>query len=671
VARASDLLSRVAAQAALLDEAALASLANRGLVRRARKDLEQAPPRLVGEHEGHVRLVVEEWQVDVAERVADSRCSCPARGACRHVIAALLHLAGLADRAEETAPCGTEVLDVTEEELRRFAGSALFRRALTEVARGLEVECRDGSPFLARIPRFEVECRFLPAGGLAGMLCSCHAEGACLHRVAVVLAWQVQQGRRVLGPADQALLESSGAPRTRQEVRAAVQATLAEMVSLGLSRLSPGMAQRLATLGVSAHGVDLPRLERLLHGLADEVQASLRRDALASTPSMLGRAARIHALCIALETPRAELVGRHRSRYDALPELELMGVGAQSWRTRSGYAGLTVWFHDVRSGGFCTWSEARPVAGQTFDPRARAAAPGPWTGCESPLKAARSHVRLRPAWRSPARRISGRESSHLIVLGPTAVDTVPAVDDWSVLAARAPEALSFDLGEPDETGALVVLAPSAWGSVTYDSIHQESRVAVLDAQGRALPLVLAHAPGQQQALEALEAAATGVPPRVFGRLFLLRGRLVVHPVSLLAADGVRCLGLDGAPDAAAAIPSAAPLDQETDEPEEIEPEAPMAAGALGDILAGVEGQLADLAEAGSGAYRNWPRLAALGRRAGTAGLGAVADTLERLRSSAEAAGPERAHAVARAALAAAWVAQLTSWEAALEAAAPS
>src|SRR4029077_2395145 len=103
-----------------------------------------------------------------------------------------------------------------------------------------------------------IVCRWMPGGGLEGMLCSCHAPDVCEHRVAAVLAFQSARGtRNIDSMADIAQSASAGAARSRDEVLASVGAVVSEMVSLGLSRLSRASAQRLQTLAVSAHGVDL------------------------------------------------------------------------------------------------------------------------------------------------------------------------------------------------------------------------------------------------------------------------------------------------------------------------------------------------------------------------------------------------------------------------------
>ena len=154
------------------------------------------------------------------------------------------------------------------------------RRRLWRRACGAEFE--DATVLVIRFPTWNVTCRWLPGSDLSGMICSCHAARPCEHRVAAVLAFQVARGARQLAPEDGALEASAGAARSREEVLESVGDVLREMVSLGLSRLSASTESRLRTLTVSAHGVDLPRLERMLHALADEVALSLRRDAQAS-----------------------------------------------------------------------------------------------------------------------------------------------------------------------------------------------------------------------------------------------------------------------------------------------------------------------------------------------------------------------------------------------------
>ena len=126
----SALLKRLQTAASLLDDEALASLANKGLLRRAKNDLRSHPPTLIEPTEITVQFQVEDCTVELAESIAQSRCTCPAAGTCRHILSAILFLKEMpvaVAQAEVPAPtaAGDEVLAVTDEELRKWAGTAL------------------------------------------------------------------------------------------------------------------------------------------------------------------------------------------------------------------------------------------------------------------------------------------------------------------------------------------------------------------------------------------------------------------------------------------------------------------------------------------------------------------------------------------------------------------
>src|SRR5262245_28359423 len=82
------------------------------------------------------------------------------------------------------------------------------------------------------------------------------------------------------------------------------------------------------------------------------------------------------------ETPKTELAGVSRATYVDVPEIELFGVGAYTWKTGSGYEGLTVLFWSNQSKEFLSWTAARPGT-QKFDARQRFYGEGTWDGTQS------------------------------------------------------------------------------------------------------------------------------------------------------------------------------------------------------------------------------------------------------------------------------------------------
>jgi hypothetical protein len=670
------LLERIRSAAALLDDDALAALANRGLVRRARKDLELQPPKLVGEAGERVVLEVEGSRVAVDERFASSTCTCPASGICRHILGAIMFLATQLPAAPTatTTTAEGEVTALTVEEIERWAGVALARRARRELAAGLSVRPgasgTEGPMLVLSLPDWGVECRYMVGAGLAGMLCSCHEPSPCAHRVVAILGHRVARGVDAPPASAESLDASAEAPRTRDQVCEATRVACAEIVTMGLSRLSRSSVERLRTLATSAHGVDLPRLERVVRALADEIDRWLGRGPTAADEEVVARAALAATLARALAKPTAELVGQHRGRYERVQQLDLIGVGAHAFRSASGYRGLTVHLWDRGARVWCSWTDARPEGVAGFDPVQRFTGPGPWRGCPSPAIASANHIQLQSAWRSRSRRISGRESTRMVALGPTTSAELPApITRWSELVSQARSALVTGLGEADEGAALALLRPTSWLPAAFDRLAQRLERPVVDEVGRRIALTIPHGPDTKMALADLEALTPADGAMVFGRLVLQAGALALSPISVIETSAVRSFGLLS-PSAKA---SSTGTTQEVEDAEndgalaEGDDDAELATGGADDAasraLAAGWGEVEAIVAAGVGAYRRWTALDERTKALRRLGLGHAAGALEHVRSSAGT------QALPNAVLDAAWILRLSRAALAVEQAA--
>lgn len=649
---AGDLLTRLRAALAPFDDEAFAALANKGLVRRARKDLESTRPVILGAEVDRLRLEVGDAVVMVDPTPSRSTCSCPAEGTCRHILAALIFLreSGPATEpsAEDEAPPAPtvspadEILAIADETLSKWAGKALVSRMMTAMARGLPVEFDEAGAIVARFPTRNVTCRWMPGGGPSGMVCSCHAADACEHKVAAILAFQAERGGRKLAEPEEPRGASADAPRTRAEVLESVARVTRQMVGMGVSRPSRAAAERLRTLAVSAHGVDLPRLERSLRALADGVEQGLARSAQADAARLFARAAEVEALAHALAArPTHSLIGEHRSQYEPVGDVEVVGMGARRWRSPSGYEGLTVIFWDRSANRWATWTEARPRTTGGIDPAQRYDSDGPWIGVASPATAVRHVLRLSGTYRNRHGRLSGRPGTRAFPLGPAEPRSVPGrIVSWTELAERARSLFGGGFRDRSEQDELVLLAPEAWGPAEFDPVRQELTRLVFDADGRALPLVLRHDPETPKAVESLENYDTTAVHAVLGLLRLGDGGLAVEPIALHGAKGVFNLTLDSAVRTASARPTAiveAPPEDDGDELDEGDAPAPSSTR-VGMLLDAVAAHLEAAGEGGLAAFRPVATLRGLADRAEALGLstcgravGWVVEHLERQR----------------------------------------
>lgn len=630
------LRARICANAALLGEEGLVALANRGLVRRARKDLENAQPEPPQESADGLVWRWDHQNVVLSERPADSRCTCPAGGICRHILACLIQAAGAAVPATDAAgapipaaPCGEEILALSDEDIERWAGKPLVRRARRELALGLTVVAQDGAPFVGRVGEWNVECRWLPGGGPAGMVCSCHELTVCLHRVTVVLAWQVERGQRTIEREDAVLEASIGAVRTRAEVCAEVTALGEDLVCLGFTRLGPGHAERCRTLALSAHGVDLPRLERSLQVLATDLDGWLARDPQASDERLLERLASCWALAKALRKPSSDLVGVHRSQYERVQRLDLVGAGLETWRTSSGYHGVSVYFWDHNAQSWCTWSEARPITTPGFDPLARIAAPGPWPGAANPEQLSQSSGTLNGAWRNRGLRLSGRSSSRWNKRATTTAAMLPPpVVDWQDLTQRWRQIHPIGLAQRKALDDVVLLQPSSWLPAVFDSVRQRLIRTLVDSKGGRLPIIVPQSAFLHTLLSNVERIQPSAELRLLGRLHLSADGPSIHPVSVIGVGGPDSLSYERTTKNAG---MASPLNDDAQEiGDELDEEDRRIAAGNWPILDSAREICLALANTGIRAFRQWPRCLSLADQGQAAGMKTMAEALRNM-----------------------------------------
>jgi hypothetical protein len=556
---------------ASFDEAALVALANKGLVRRAQKDL-QAGGLIHEETEAAVVVRGPGWVVTMppegpAHATDDTRAS----GITRHILTATLYLrdhwagSGPTPQAQpaamESPPEGSALADallaLSLDDLQKWAGKRVLREVMALVKAGIEIEVDIHAGVSIRLIRHEIEARLLAGSkkkSASALLDAVLTTAPRAHHkrcvVAAVLALQHSRGRTSELAAPTVPAEESGAARTRQQVLAAAQSLLEGMVSTGLAHPSARMIERLFTLSVSAIAVHLPRLARLLRSLADDVSGVLARDAAADTGRLFDRVCRTHALARALAAagPQASvaLAGQHRTQYDPAGDLQLAGLGAYPWATPSGFEGLTVVFWDRSGKRFVTWSVSRPAGslGRSGIEKAYRAE-AVWSGGGPPEQLSRSQFTLRQARANSLGRLSRSESTSVAgaePIDPGALDFAGRLfTSWSSLFEYARTQYPIGQTEKNPLDLLVILQPAAWGERFFDELQQRFCWPVQDGEGNTVSLTLPWTEVNEAAIEFLEGlqpARDGLTGALCRLSFGTRG-ILVEPLSVLSQGAVQ------------------------------------------------------------------------------------------------------------------------------------
>jgi hypothetical protein len=562
----------VAAVLGRYDDETWIALANRGLLRRARKDLETVEVRVNAETSEGVEIAVGDRIVRIGvSGPGEAVCSCPSMVICQHIITAGLWLASGTSEASdqlEKVPAADRLHDdlmaIDGAMLTSYAGLPGYRWAhqmLDDQATPPRV-MRD-SYLAVTFERPPLTVRYL-GGGLDGLVLDQAVSHVMRFRVAAVLAWQRAHGLVLPPPAPRARTSGeSESSISRSESRSRLRTTVSELlrdtVAIGVSHLSPAIHDRLTTAATWAQGVEYHRLALLLRRLADQVDLLLARSALVDDLMMLDEIAAAHALVAALDvaasagTEPAALLGRARTAYDPIRSLEIIGLGGRPWRTGSGYHGLTCVFWSPPRQQFLTWTDARPDSLAGFEPRARWQQPAPWTGLATPAASAGCRLTLTHAQVSPDNRISGVESTTALVATAASnelVSLLPLRTSWRELAPTRLRGLS-DLADP--ASQWTVLRPARALPTRWDNASQTLRYTLLDADAEALILEVPWSRLHAHVIARLEALGENLTADalVVARVVRRRGHLVGEPLSLVlpgrAVNPVDALHFDDGP----------------------------------------------------------------------------------------------------------------------------
>ncbi len=522
------------------DDEALIAWANRGLFRRATKDLEQHNPRVL-QDAASFRVIFADQQIEFSsDEPRAGRCDCKSAGVCQHLISALLWLKrqNIVPTATESATVDADfLLEIDDVALKNYAGAAAFRWA-REYAEDLdlarEFEFSNERYPVLRLPRLQFELRCIGAT-LADFVAPAHAQ-AKKYTLVALLAYRLSRGQ-VLAPLGVDIVDSLDAA-TRTRLLAEICQYACEVIELGLTHLSPALSERTELLATWAQAQGCYRLAARLRRCGEQIDAALARLAHSDSATLLDELAFTYALAQGLQQaliagrwPSA-LVGKARRSYEETDALQLWGLAAWPFQSASGFCGLSVLFYAPDERAFFTLTDARP-ASLSFDPFSRFTQTGPWCGMTSPSATLGQALEIRQP-RSAGQRLSANEATvvqrHRALL-PSDQAALVQVTYWRALPKLGARSLWL-VGSEE----YACLKPTAWQPTRFDPHRQILYWPLLDENGQELMLTLHYSGMHARAVAALERYASTAKPGN-SLIFVRLHDDGVQPVGWLQQDG--------------------------------------------------------------------------------------------------------------------------------------
>ncbi|MDR7656440.1 SWIM zinc finger family protein [Acinetobacter junii] len=368
------------------DQNSLATYANTGLVRRALKDIEAGKVILQTERSEHITIESDGQQVGLSSAgLVNASCSCPATGACKHIVAAVLYLQQhlqnsvqqpienlTTDSAEDIQSTTVELVEQLENNFQPNLIEEILRVDLNQIAKKIGKAQTQKAIKLARLWQKEQQTElfeeeyslkirikslaediiYVAGASFAGMLSNLEKDQSAYYLAAL------SEVQRLQGKFWTELeLNETENPVVLSEIEGQfiieLKDDLAQLIEFGLSHVNEMTARQLHLLNMSARSESLARLAAMLRQLSGQVARLLNRDEHSSEHETLLYLAQINAYLYQLEHAKGEVLvrlrGKSRRQYEVDQEqvdLELLPLGARWWRTLGGARGITLYFSE-------------------------------------------------------------------------------------------------------------------------------------------------------------------------------------------------------------------------------------------------------------------------------------------------------------------------------------
>ena len=309
----SDLLS--------LGEQEFIALANRGLYKRACKELRKGGFQLTYGADGTVELRQGSRLTRLAPGLAlsETECSCGSTGLCYHRLLAIL--AYQAEQAQPTESKDWCPGDFSDDMLKEEAGRSVWRRAALSRSRGLTVELSRGEKPVAFLPTCQVT--FLVPDDIHYARCDCAEQGLCEHIVLAVWAFR-KEGTRVSFEAGGELDFDFGEAHRLVE----------SLLRIGVEATDERVVASLLTESADLKEQGLLWPSDILSELAEQLRAYQERTALYSSEDYARLLVEWWARTRA-SGPRSDLLGVGESAETLLEQVGLTCLGVRLWNSES------------------------------------------------------------------------------------------------------------------------------------------------------------------------------------------------------------------------------------------------------------------------------------------------------------------------------------------------
>jgi hypothetical protein len=522
----------------------LITLSNRGLVKRAQQELQNADLK-ADRQEDEIGNLTITWSDEIRchfpsnTALAQSQCSCPATSICRHLLRSVL----LYQSENTVSNISWNPGTIADEVLQQHYSKSVLTKLRSQFASGQVISVTTGPKPIAHLHNLSLNLRFLVPDDIRYTHCDCNETAPCSHIPLAI--WAFQQLPRDRNHS----LISTGLPSAIAiDLLDDLETHLTELADCGIAGINQNLRDRFARLEQRCRQGELIWIAEILLDLLNAFDYYRQHDAQFDIEQVVQNIAELFIRSDALRNhkavnnpiPQLFIQGTAQDSTTTLGSARLIGLGCGVTLSRKG-ATLTAYLQDTDSGTvvaiprhFSDPSDGQPA--KDFHQLAETAITKGFR-----LGAIGSgQLLIKGAKRTPSYRlIPGRAP---ISLNPQSFQweklrSPLLVTDFTELTTHLQDLPPAELRPRHVTERLHVLEIAAVESVEFDRISQTLQAIVTDKFGNAATIIHPYSHRGRHGVEAAIAQLSNGLKYVSAQVSLSPGGLLLEPIAFVFESG--------------------------------------------------------------------------------------------------------------------------------------
>ena len=521
-----------------VDEEYLVSISNKGTYKRALKDMENDLIQEMKMEQELVRILLKDGiECIITPDLNNIKCSCPSRSVCKHIVVALIYAKNtiVSEIKEKKNGDFHEILEVDLEKVKKVIGEKSFREILYRIQYGIVPTIKEEEFLNVKFEEEEIYIRFPENNTIDQAICSCKDKGLCIHKAESILNYKILKG---IISIDEIIKNSK--PKIDFEILEEIKICIENIFAVGLSRLPKDIGDRIQPLTLRCQSIGLFNLQKMLRTLSAELELYFTRNATFSRKTTLRLCSKIYNLCITMTNldidQSSSLIGEQRSTYFNVPPVNLQYIACESWVTKSGYEGLTIYFWDSNKEKWFTYTRAQAnyYDNNTFNSKTAYNSKLPW---DTKMTFRDLEGKLFRFYNLKINKNGRMTSSDKVKLieQPFEELTINKVTRFDIIKNGLLTNNDNIYFKDEEPLNLFIVKPEEISDSSFDKINQVLDLPILDSEGQRLILTVKFSTRNKRSVEKLEKGNLNVDS-FFIRAYIEKGELHGFPIAIFYTD---------------------------------------------------------------------------------------------------------------------------------------